>query len=48
MTKNKKDIVKRAKNIKLLVCDVDGVLMHGEMIVLNNGEEIKIWNNMER
>ncbi|MCA6085219.1 KdsC family phosphatase [Candidatus Endomicrobiellum agilis] len=42
--KNKKDIVKKAKNIKLLACDVDGILTHGEMIVLNNGEEIKIWN----
>ncbi|MDR0820574.1 MAG: HAD hydrolase family protein [Endomicrobium sp.] len=42
--KNKKDIIKRAKNIKLLACDVDGVLTHGEIILLNSSEEIKIWN----
>jgi 3-deoxy-D-manno-octulosonate 8-phosphate phosphatase (KDO 8-P phosphatase) len=38
------DILERAKNIKLLVCDVDGVLTKGEIIIFNNGEEIKIWN----
>ena len=42
--KNKAQILKKAKNIKLLACDVDGVLTRGEIIVLNNGEEVKIWN----
>ncbi len=32
------------KNIKLLACDVDGVLTRGEIIIFNNGEEVKIWN----
>ncbi|MDR3253549.1 MAG: HAD hydrolase family protein [Endomicrobium sp.] len=42
--KNKQILIEKAKNIKLLACDVDGVLTRGEMIVLNSGEEIKIWN----
>lgn len=42
--KDKSQIIKKAKNIKLLACDVDGVLTRGEIILLNNGEEVKIWN----
>lgn len=42
--KTKTQILKKAKKIKLLACDVDGVLTRGEIIVLNNGEEVKIWN----
>ncbi|MDR2616677.1 MAG: HAD hydrolase family protein [Endomicrobium sp.] len=38
------NIFEKAKNIKLLVCDVDGVLTKGEIIIFNDGEEIKIWN----
>jgi 3-deoxy-D-manno-octulosonate 8-phosphate phosphatase (KDO 8-P phosphatase) len=38
------NILERAQNIKLLACDVDGVLTKGEIIIFNNGEEIKIWN----
>jgi 3-deoxy-D-manno-octulosonate 8-phosphate phosphatase (KDO 8-P phosphatase) len=41
---NKNKIFAKAKNIKLLACDIDGVLTRGEMIVFNSGEEIKIWN----
>jgi 3-deoxy-D-manno-octulosonate 8-phosphate phosphatase (KDO 8-P phosphatase) len=41
---NKNEILEKAKNIKLLACDVDGVLTRGEIIVFNNKEEIKIWN----
>ncbi|AKL97459.1 KdsC family phosphatase [Endomicrobium proavitum] len=37
-------ILKKAKKIKLLASDVDGVLTGGEIIILNNGEEVKIWN----
>jgi 3-deoxy-D-manno-octulosonate 8-phosphate phosphatase (KDO 8-P phosphatase) len=39
-----RSVLDRAKNVKLLVCDIDGVLTKGEIIVFNNGEEIKIWN----
>jgi 3-deoxy-D-manno-octulosonate 8-phosphate phosphatase (KDO 8-P phosphatase) len=42
--KNKKDIIEKAKNIRLLTCDVDGVLTRGEIIIFDNAEEIKIWN----
>lgn len=38
------NILEKAKNIKFLVCDVDGVLTKGEIIIFNNEEEIKIWN----
>jgi 3-deoxy-D-manno-octulosonate 8-phosphate phosphatase (KDO 8-P phosphatase) len=38
------EILGKAKNIKLLACDVDGVLTHGEIIIFNNREEVKIWN----
>lgn len=44
MVKTKAQLNKKAKSIKLIACDVDGVLTRGEIIVLNNGEEIKIWN----
>jgi len=44
--KNKAAIIKKAKKIKLIACDVDGVLTRGEIIILNNGEEVKIlWSN---
>jgi 3-deoxy-D-manno-octulosonate 8-phosphate phosphatase (KDO 8-P phosphatase) len=43
--KNKKNIIiEKAKNMKLLAFDVDGVLTHGEIIISSAGEEIKIWN----
>ncbi|MDR0398900.1 KdsC family phosphatase [Candidatus Endomicrobiellum devescovinae] len=41
---NNIEILEKAKNIKLLACDVDGVLTHGEIIIFNNGDEVKIWN----
>lgn len=44
MIKSKAQLSKKAANIKLLACDVDGVLTKGEIIILNGGEEIKIWN----
>jgi 3-deoxy-D-manno-octulosonate 8-phosphate phosphatase (KDO 8-P phosphatase) len=40
----KKDIIKKAKRIQLLISDIDGVLTSGEIIILDNNEEIKIWN----
>ncbi|MDR3112352.1 MAG: HAD hydrolase family protein [Elusimicrobiota bacterium] len=39
-----KKILNKAKQVKLIVSDVDGVLTRGEIIVFNNGEEVKIWN----
>ncbi|MDR2426702.1 MAG: HAD hydrolase family protein [Endomicrobium sp.] len=44
MTQSKVKLIKKAKGIKLIACDVDGVLTRGEIIVFNNGEEIKLWN----
>ncbi|MDR3281721.1 MAG: HAD hydrolase family protein [Endomicrobium sp.] len=43
MRAKKNIIIEKAKNIKLLAFDVDGVLTRGE-IIFNNGEEMKIWN----
>lgn len=40
-TKNKKQIAQIAKNIKLLILDVDGVLTDGSIILDDNGNEIK-------
>lgn len=37
-------ILNKAKNIKLLICDVDGVLSNGQVIIGNNGEELKTFN----
>jgi len=37
-------VLKKAKKIKLLASDVDGVLTRGEIIILNSGEEVKLWN----
>lgn len=38
----------RAKKIKLVGMDVDGVLTAGEIIILESGEEIKFWNSKDR
>lgn len=38
----------RAKKIRLLAMDVDGVLTEGSIIVLESGEEIKFWNVKDR
>lgn len=45
---NGKTIFERAKKIKLLAMDVDGVLTGGEIIILNSGEEVKIWSVKDR
>lgn len=44
MAQSKTQLIKKAKNVKLIACDVDGVLTRGEIIVFNDGEEVKIWN----
>ena len=43
-----KRIVAKAKKIKLIAMDVDGVLTGGEIIVLESGEEVKFWNVKDR
>ncbi|MBD3653695.1 3-deoxy-manno-octulosonate-8-phosphatase KdsC [Kangiella sp.] len=37
-------VLAKAKNIKLLICDVDGVLSNGQVIIGNDGEELKTFN----
>ncbi|MEW6555788.1 MAG: HAD hydrolase family protein [Elusimicrobiota bacterium] len=46
--KIKKAILNKAKKIKLIATDVDGVLTDGKIIILNNGEEIKFWDTYDR
>ncbi|OGS25431.1 MAG: hypothetical protein A2297_00660 [Elusimicrobia bacterium RIFOXYB2_FULL_48_7] len=43
-----KAILDRAKKIKLIAMDLDGVLTKGEMIVLESGEEVKAWDIRDR
>ena len=43
-----KTVLDRAKRIKLLAMDVDGVLTAGEIIILDSGEELKIWSVKDR
>ncbi len=40
-SKYSQDVIERAKQIKLLVMDVDGVLTDGRIILGNYGDEIK-------
>jgi 3-deoxy-D-manno-octulosonate 8-phosphate phosphatase (KDO 8-P phosphatase) len=40
-------ILARAKKIRLLVLDVDGVLSDGKLYFSNNGEEIKAFNSLD-
>ncbi len=44
----KSSLLNRAKKIRLLAMDVDGVLTGGEIIVLESGEEVKMWNAKDR
>lgn len=48
MKKYSSKILSAAKNIKLIATDIDGVLTAGEVILLENNEEIKIWNVKDR
>jgi len=43
-----KEITEAAKKVKLLVTDVDGVMTSGEVILLESGEEVKIWSVRDR
>ena len=46
--KNKIQIANKAKNIKLIATDVDGVLTDGSIIILDSGEEVKVWDVYDR
>ncbi len=48
MSLSKKEIERRAKKVKLLAMDVDGVLTDGKIIILDSGEEVKEWNVKDR
>lgn len=41
-------LLKRAQKIKLIAMDVDGVLTAGDILILDSGEEIKLWNSKDR
>ena len=41
------DIINQAKNIKLLVCDVDGVFSDGRIYLGNDGEELKAFHTKD-
>lgn len=38
------EVMTRAKQIRLLICDVDGVMSDGVIYMGNNGEELKAFN----
>lgn len=40
----RQDIIKRASAIRLLICDVDGVMSDGLIYMGNSGEELKAFN----
>ncbi|MCG2709514.1 MAG: phenylphosphate carboxylase subunit delta, partial [Thermodesulfovibrionales bacterium] len=44
MKKTKRQITELAKNIKLLILDVDGVLTDGSIILDNKGNEFKAFH----
>ena len=48
MKRYTKQLLNTASKIKLIATDIDGVLTAGEIIILENGEEIKIWNVRDR
>ena len=41
-------LIKRAKKIKLLAMDIDGVLTNGDILILDSGEELKTFNAKDR
>ncbi len=41
------DVVARAKKIKLLICDIDGVFSDGRIYLGNQGEELKAFNTKD-
>lgn len=43
-----KKITSKAVKIKLIAMDIDGVLTHGDIVIMESGEEIKSWNAKDR
>lgn len=41
------EVIKKARAIKLLVCDIDGVFSDGRIYLGNNGEELKAFNTKD-
>jgi 3-deoxy-D-manno-octulosonate 8-phosphate phosphatase (KDO 8-P phosphatase) len=41
------DVVTRARGIKLLICDIDGVFSDGSIYMGNDGEELKTFNTKD-
>ncbi|MDX1676799.1 3-deoxy-manno-octulosonate-8-phosphatase KdsC [Arsukibacterium sp.] len=41
------DILSRASNVKLLICDVDGVFSDGRIYLGNDGEELKAFHTRD-
>lgn len=48
MALSRASVLARARNIRLIGMDIDGVLTAGEVVVLDSGEEIKFWNAKDR
>lgn len=42
-----REILERARKVKMLILDVDGVLTDGKIILTSNGEEIKNFNVLD-
>ncbi len=42
-----KNVVKKARKIKMIISDVDGVLTDGKIIIGNNGQEFKAFNSQD-
>ncbi len=43
-----KKISNKAKKIKLIAMDVDGVLTPGDIVIMESGEEVKSWSAKDR
>lgn len=41
------DVVARAQQVKLLICDIDGVFSDGTVVLANSGEELKGFNTKD-
>ncbi len=43
-----KKILDKAKKIKLIAMDIDGVLTPGDIVIMESGEEVKSWSAKDR
>lgn len=48
MRKYSVSVLRKARKIRLIAMDIDGVLTNGDIIVRESGEEVKIWNVRDR